>query len=235
MNFILAVSLSLVGLASSHPVAPSDDPIRILPKNWKFEITSLKGPGCPDFGIPDGRDRHTRLTYGANTVDGSENYLWYVAYPYLRVDLGKTDSIWCETELQYTENNLYPELVETADYRLRLHKNGSRVITTYDLDNDVEATFTLSYLDADVTDSYTLRGPAASVHGSQFELVSPQSYPPHPERECGAAKLKFRTELKVSGTGTKGVVDSEKHEDGDTLQYYGTQMGFSYDWQRCAK
>src|SRR3954463_2573685 len=102
MKSTLAASLTLLGLASARP-APTDDPLRILPNNWQFEITSLKGPGCPDFGVPDSADRHTRLTFGQNTIDGSEIYYWFIAYPALRVELGKTESTWCETELQYSE------------------------------------------------------------------------------------------------------------------------------------
>lgn len=57
---------------------------------------------------------------------------------------------------------------------------------------------------------------------------------PYREPKCGAAKLKFRTELKIGGTGGKGVVDSEHSTDKDgKVQYYGTQLGFSYDWEKC--
>ncbi|KAF2972557.1 hypothetical protein GQX73_g903 [Xylaria multiplex] len=218
MKSVLAASLFLLGLASALP-APSDGPVRILPTNWAFEITSLKGPGCPDFGIPDGNDRHTRLTYGQNTVDGSEIYYWFIAYPSLRVDLGKTDSTWGG--------------IEGEDYRLRLHKNGTKVISTYDIDSDVEATFSFKYLDADITDSYTIRGPAASgKYQSQIDMIGSQ--PGYREPKCGAAKLKFRTELQVSGSGKNGVVDSEHSTDKDgKVQYYGTQLGFSYDWEKC--
>jgi hypothetical protein len=129
MKSTLAISLSLLGLASAHP-APTDEPIRTLPNNWGFEITSLKGPGCPDFGAPEG-GRFTRLTFGQNTVDGSEIYYWFIAYPSLRVELGKTDSTWCETELQYTEYKDAKKTVEGEDYSLRLHKNGTKVSFTY--------------------------------------------------------------------------------------------------------
>ncbi|KAI0452517.1 hypothetical protein F5B21DRAFT_506216 [Xylaria acuta] len=205
MKSVLAVSFSLLGLFSAHP-APHDEPVRILPVNWGFEITSLKGPGCPDFGVPDsGSERHTRTTYVENTADGSEIYYWFIAYPSLRVELGKTDSTWCETELQYTD--------------------------------DVEATFSFEYLDAGVTDSYTIRGPAASGKNQEkIGMVSPKSNPQYKEPQCGASKLKFRTELKIAGTGKKGVVDSEHSTDKDgKVQYYGTQLGFSYDWEKCKK
>lgn len=75
MKSTLVASISLLGLTSAR-ATPTDEPVRILPINWKFEITSLKGPGCPDFGLPDGNDRHTRLTSGYNTMDGSEIYYW---------------------------------------------------------------------------------------------------------------------------------------------------------------
>ncbi|KAI0536920.1 hypothetical protein GGR58DRAFT_473545 [Xylaria digitata] len=234
MKSVLATSISLLCLASALP-APSDGPIRILPTNWAFEITSLKGPGCPDFGIPDGNDRHTRLTYGQNTVDGSEIYYWFIAYPSLRVELDKTDSTWCETELQYTEYKDLKGGIEGEDYRLRLHKNGTKAISTYDIDSDVEATFSFKYLDADITDSYTISGPAASgKYQSQIDMIAPQPDQTYREPKCGAAKLKFRTELQVSGSGKNGVVDSEHSTDKDgKVQYYGTQLGFSYDWEKC--
>lgn len=129
MKSTLATSFCFLGLALALPApsAQSDDPGRVLPSNWKFEITSLKGPGCPDFNKPPSDDRTTRLTYGQNTMDGSEIYYWFVAYPYLRVELGKTDSTWCETELQYTELKTIEDKPEAADYRLRLHKNGTKV------------------------------------------------------------------------------------------------------------
>ncbi|TGJ85029.1 hypothetical protein E0Z10_g3721 [Xylaria hypoxylon] len=234
MKSIIVTSLSLLGLVFTHP-APSDGPVRILPTNWAFEITSLKGPGCPDLGVPNGNDRYTRLTYGENTVDGSEIYYWFIAYPSLRVELGKTDSTWCEAELHYTEYKGLMGGIEGEDYRLRLHKNGTKVISTYDIESDVEATFSFMYLDADITDSYTIRGPAASgKYQNQIDMVGPQSNLPYAEPKCGAAKLKFRTELKIGGPGKKGVVDSEHSTDKDSkVQYYGTQLGFSYDWEKC--
>lgn len=130
MKSTLAASLSLLGLACARPAA-TDDPVRILPYTWQYEITALKGPGCPDFGKPDydesTHERHTRLTFGENTVDGSEIYYWFIAMPSLRVDLGGTDSTWCEAELKYTEYKDAKGEVEGHDYRLRLHKNGTKV------------------------------------------------------------------------------------------------------------
>ena len=40
-----------------------------------------------------GNERHTRLTYGQNTMDGSDIYRWFIAYPSLRVELGKTYAV----------------------------------------------------------------------------------------------------------------------------------------------
>jgi hypothetical protein len=55
------------------------------------------------------------------------------------------------------------------------------------------------------------------------------------EPNCGAAKLRFRTDLTIGGRGKKGVVDSEHSTDADGKeQYYGTQLGFSYDWEKCS-
>lgn len=65
-------------------------------------------------------------------VDGSEIYHWFIAYPHLRVETGKTESIWCETELEYVElksSGQGPDatLTPSSDYRLRLHKDGTQV------------------------------------------------------------------------------------------------------------
>ncbi|TRX96537.1 hypothetical protein FHL15_002809 [Xylaria flabelliformis] len=233
MKSTLAASLSLLGLVSALP-APSDDPVRRLPSYWTFNITSLEGPACPDFGHHDGADniRSTRLTYGQNTVDGSEIYYWFIAYPALHVELGKNESTWCEVELQYTEYKDLKGETEGEDYRLRLHKNGTKVISTYELDDNVKATFNFKYLDADVTDSYTINGPATSGDYSEINMPGSKSKPSKVP-QCGAAKLKFRTELKIEGEG-KGVVESmhSTNEDG-SIQYYGTQLGFSYDWEKC--
>lgn len=46
---------------------------------------------------------------------------------------------------------------------------------------------------------------------------------------CGATTIKFRTELSISGMGTKGYVQSEVYQGNP----YGTQLGFSYDWEKC--
>ncbi|KAI1814684.1 hypothetical protein GGS20DRAFT_398896 [Poronia punctata] len=232
MKSTLATSLSLLGLASARP-APADTPVRTLPPLWGFEITSLEGPGCPDK--PNSSEIGTRLTFGSNTVDGSEIYYWFLAYPSLNVELGKTESVWCETELKYTEYKDIDKEEEGEDYRLRLHKNGTAVISTYELDDDVKATFSFTYLDADVTDTYVLNGPAATSdgYGAEGYLVGPEG-PPYKESKCGAATLKFRTELTVEGSGKKGVVASEIVTDDDGEErYYGTQLGFSYDWEEC--
>jgi hypothetical protein len=142
MKSILATTFGLVGLINALP-APGVD--RVLPLNWKYSITSLRGPGCPDFGKDPEKQRTTRLTYGQNTMDGSEIYYWFVAYPNLRVNLEDEDRSWCETELSYQEYKDLDGKVPTADYRLRLHKNGTRVIATYDLEEGVKATFKFTY------------------------------------------------------------------------------------------
>lgn len=74
-------------------------------------------------------------------------------------------------------------------------------------------------------------GPHAQEHYSNI------SYPPQliPQQKCGSGLFTFRTELWVMGEmGQTGVVESE-YEDSVELgrQYYGTQQGFSYDWEKC--
>jgi hypothetical protein len=131
MKSTILPTLSLLSLASAAALPTASDtpaPVRILPPNWSFDIISLKGPGCPD-SKDIGKDDvyNTRLTYGSNTVDGSEIYYWFVAYPYLRAELGVTNDTWCETELKYSEYKDVKNEVEGDDYQLRLHKNGTEV------------------------------------------------------------------------------------------------------------
>jgi hypothetical protein len=142
MKSVLATTLGLVGLITALP-SPSVD--RVLPLNWKYTITSLRGPGCPDFGADPEAHRATRLTYGQNTVDGSEIYYWFVAYPSLRVDLSGATSSWCETELSYQEYKDTDAKEKADDYRLRLHKNGTRIVATYDLEDGVKANLKFTY------------------------------------------------------------------------------------------
>lgn len=55
--------------------------------------------------------------------------------------------------------------------------------------------------------------------------------------QCGAGKIKFRIDLSIEGKeGKKGVVASEKLNESEAIakdQYYGTQVGWSYDWEKC--
>jgi hypothetical protein len=146
MKSAIAMSFGLVGLAATMP-APSVD--RVLPTNWQYKITALRGPGCPDFGKDPEVSYTTRLTYGQNTMDGSEIYYWFIAYPHLRVNLDDNEHSWCETELSYEEFGDLDRKTKTEDYRLRLHKNGTRVIATYDLEKGVKATFKFEYDDGD--------------------------------------------------------------------------------------
>jgi hypothetical protein len=142
MKSVIATTLLLGPLIAALP-SPTVD--RILPLNWKYTISSLRGPGCPDLGADPEVQRTTRLTYGQNTMDGSEIYYWFIAYPHLRVDLASTTHSWCETELQYNEYKDLEGKEESDEYRLRVHKNGTRVIATYELDEGVSAKFRFEY------------------------------------------------------------------------------------------
>jgi hypothetical protein len=132
-SLTIATLLWLASHSLALPATAPTDPVRILPYNWEFNITSLKGPGCPDFAalqksVETNVDAYTtRLTFGQNTVDGSEIYYWFIAYPYLRVELGGAEETWCETEVLYREFKDGMDTVEGDDYRLRLHKNGTKV------------------------------------------------------------------------------------------------------------
>ncbi|KAI0395239.1 hypothetical protein F5Y17DRAFT_208068 [Xylariaceae sp. FL0594] len=239
----LALS-SLLGPVSVF-ARPADTPVRVLPWGWKYEITALKGPGCSDFGKPDydeNHDRHTRLTFGENTVDGSEVYYWYIAMPSLRVELGESAaaaaaSTWCEAEIKYTELKDNAG-TEASDYRLRLHKNGTKAIAVYDLAEDVKATLSLTYLDADITDTLTLNGPAKTEaeYGAYLYLTGGKEKEEYKLPACGAATIKIRSELRIEGgkEGSTSTVASEAFKDDKGVHYYGTQYGFSYDWEKCA-
>jgi hypothetical protein len=143
MKSAISIALGLTSLAAALPAAGVE---RVLPLGWQYKITALRGPGCPDFGQEDGANgaRTTRLTYGQNTMDGSEIYYWFLAMPHLRVALDGDDHSWCETELSYEEFGEGGK-GKADDYRLRLHKNGTRVIATYDLEKGVKATFKFAY------------------------------------------------------------------------------------------
>jgi hypothetical protein len=92
-----------------------------------------------------------------------------------------------------------------------------------------------------VTDSRTFNGPIQSAdpeEGTQIPLVGPKDSKPYPLPKCGANTLKFRTEIKIAASedDKQGYVASEvvTGKDGQK-HYYGTQLGFSYDWQKCDK
>ncbi|ORY09240.1 hypothetical protein BCR34DRAFT_487655 [Clohesyomyces aquaticus] len=234
-------SLSLLGLTLAAAL-PQNSPVRTLPPNWSFTITSLSGPGCPDFGADPNVRRSTRLTYGQNTMDGSEIYYWFVAYPYMRVNLTGTTHTWCETTLEYKELADLDGKKEGEDYRLRLHKNGTAVIGTYELEEGVKATWSFEYEKGgrgrDITDTVTISGPAASgKYDNQLHSESmPNSKPVlAPLPDCGSGEIKFRTDLRIEGKkGKKGYVQSETSVDKQgKVDYYGAQQGFSYDWVKC--
>lgn len=141
-------ALALAGLTTTLLAlpSPSPSPLRILPPNWSFTITSLLGPGCPDLGKNGTVSRTTRPTFGSNTVDGSEIYYWFIAYPWLRVNLATGPRhTWCETTLAYTEYADVEKKERGEAYRLRLHKNGTRGIATYQLDEGVKAYWDFAY------------------------------------------------------------------------------------------
>ncbi|KAH6631226.1 hypothetical protein F5144DRAFT_531717 [Chaetomium tenue] len=236
----LSVLATLVGTAVARP-SPlvADTPVRILPWSWNFEITALEGPGCPDFGATE--PRVTRPTFGMNTVDGSEIYYWHFAYPHIHLNVDAANpeaSIWCETTLKYTELVQSGEPADPAEYRLKLHKNGTRILANYDLEEGVEAKWTFTY-DTDgadkIVDSITVAGPrAANSYTDNSPAAAELVQWPLPA--CGSGTIKYRTELTLSATkeGAKGSVDSDLTPQGDEEQYYGIQQGVSYDWEKCA-
>ncbi|KAH6857150.1 hypothetical protein B0I37DRAFT_300601 [Chaetomium sp. MPI-CAGE-AT-0009] len=228
-------------VARPSPVA-ADDPVRILPYNWKFEIAALEGPGCPDFGQTE-PPRVTRPTFGSNTVDGSEIYYWHFAYPHIRLNVDAETpeaSIWCETTLKYTEleegGGLNPAV--DPDYRLKLHKNGTLMLANYELEEGVKAKWTFTY-DTDgedkIVDTLAITGPREA--GSYRDYSAPGAeLVQWPLPACGSGTIKYRTELTLSAAkeGAKGTVTSEHSEYEGETQFYGIQQGVSYDWEKCA-
>ncbi|CAO2651569.1 Nn.00g041390.m01.CDS01 [Neocucurbitaria sp. VM-36] len=240
MKSSLATSLGLLGLATALALpAPEVDPIvRTLPPNWSWNITSLRGPDCSDLGNPVANRFNTRLTYGENTMDGSEIYYWHVAYPDLRASLTDTDHSWCETELSYVEYMSLDEGEQADNYRLRLHKNGTKVLATYDLDAGVTARWEITYDTGrgdEITDEITVAGPHRSGQYAQTDYTpASKHFETYKLPKCGAGTIKFRTDLYVEGKQkNKGVVDSEHSTTADGGERYGTQVGWSYDWEKC--
>jgi hypothetical protein len=144
---IIALAILVAAAVGLPNPQTTSDPIRVLPHSWRFNITSLTGPGCPDFG-GTGSVFSTRPTFGSNTVDGSEIYYWHFAYPSLRAAVGPgtvESSTWCETSLSYEELDRMRMLVPKPEYRLRMHKNGTAMIATYELEDGVMARWKFTY------------------------------------------------------------------------------------------
>jgi hypothetical protein len=141
-------ALTFIGSTLALPTA-LNDPIRVLPWNWGFEIVSLDGPNCGPLG-DQMASLVTRTTYGSNTVDGSEIYNWHIAYPFIdaKVAAGETKTLSCEATIQYKE---YSDNIqsEASNYRLQLHKNGTSVAALYNLDKGVQAKWEFSYSHAE--------------------------------------------------------------------------------------
>jgi len=224
MNLVIVIS-AILGLAAAAPSPP-----RVLPQTWRFDILSLKGPGCASKG-----DRITRPTFGANTVDGSEIYYWHVAYPSMSADIGpgvdtEKSHTWCETTIKYTETENTPEKTPIADYRLRLHKNGTRILSRYDLDEGVSAKWKFTYFtdDHDLAVSYfhypkwnqsddfaliltklhklydeiTVKGPIRPGVSNENH-VSSNTGPRWPVPECGTATIRYRTDVWLESDDEK--------------------------------
>lgn len=84
-------------------------------------------------------------------------------------------------------------------------------------------------------DTITTVGPYKSDYN--VNSVVPKNSKPIPVRKCGTATIRFRTELSLVSRkkGGKGSVASSVYTDASGTHYYGTQQGFSYDWEKCAK
>ncbi|KAK4195442.1 hypothetical protein QBC40DRAFT_269282 [Triangularia verruculosa] len=241
MLFTFGAIAGLAGIALGlpHPWEEASGPIRILPHSWVFNITSLSGPGCPDFG-DTAAVFSTRPTFGMNTVDGSEIYYWHFAYPNLRASVGPgaaTSSIWCETTLTYAELDRLGTPPAKPEYRLKAHKNGTAMIATYDLEDGVVAEWKFTYYPAGkepVVDTITVAGPVSPTsirHNSPVTELAQWAMP-----DCGTGSIRYRTELTVTAKkdGARGAVSSDQVQYEGKSEFYGAQQGVSYDWEKCA-
>lgn len=241
---LLPVFAALAGttLGLPNPQTGDDQPtVRILPYTWNFNITALSGPGCPDFGST-APIHVTRPTFGSNTMDGSEIYYWHFAYPHLRASVGPGNpqaSVWCETTLDYAEMDSAGNAA--AGYRLKLHKNGTKVMALYDLDEGVEAQWTFTYYPVKndkVVDSITVAGPRSAGASDSVDISPANGSARWALPDCGAGTIKYRTELvlKAKKEGARGTVESLKikYTNQPESGYYGVQQGISYDWEKCA-
>ncbi|KXX73613.1 hypothetical protein MMYC01_209793 [Madurella mycetomatis] len=239
MPLRLQTVAAMIGTAFglSNPSAV-DSPIRILPFSWLFNITALSGPGCPDFGQA-APPYVTRPTFGSNTVDGSEIYYWHFAYPHLRASVGpnRTEtSIWCETTLSYAELDKSGKVAVEPGYRLKLHKNGTAVLASYDLDDGVEVTWKVTYFTgegSEIVDTLTIAGPRG--HGSYRDTSHMGGLEQWAVPKCGTATIRYRTELTMLAKkeSARGTVSSEEVQYEGKTEYYGVQQGVSYDWEKC--
>ncbi|KAH8897522.1 hypothetical protein GQ53DRAFT_888060 [Thozetella sp. PMI_491] len=243
MRFHVALAAAISDMAVAHPISNiSPDSMRILPLNWGFSIVQLEGPGCPNYGNSP-QAYVPRPTYGSNTVDGSEIYYWHFVYPQMRASVTPEEpvvSVWCETTVRYSEfNDKAAKEKPTADFRLKLHKNGTEILATYDLEDGVEAEWQFTY-DAGspdkIVDTIRVSGPrsnlpyAATDNSPVVETSKQWALP-----ECGVGTIKYRTELTVTAKkpGAKGTVASEQRTVNGQAEFYGTQQGVSYDFEKC--
>ncbi|KAF2191596.1 hypothetical protein K469DRAFT_736266 [Zopfia rhizophila CBS 207.26] len=244
MRDFISTTFALIGAAAAVPMPQEDPvgPVRILPSFWTFDMVNFTGPGCPDFDST--KEVKTRPTFGMNTVDGTEIYYWHFAYPELRASIGpdvdrEGSHTWCETTLKYTEVENYDTKKPKADYRLKLHKNGTRMLANYQLDEGVQAKWGFTYYPEDedeVVDQIVVNGPVDTLKSGQSDY-SPTTK--NSKRwalpECGTGTIRFRTDLYVSSKTPKGkgTVASERTTYKGEQYWYGAQQGVSYDWEKC--
>jgi hypothetical protein len=80
---------------------------------------------------------------------------------------------WCESTFKYTEYP-DPETGKDTDYLLRLHKNGTMLITTNELDEGVSAKWKFTYYTEDDDEvSYTASPTCVTVHATHVGIRSP--------------------------------------------------------------
>ena len=81
-----------------------------------------------------------------------------------------------------------------------------------------------------------VKGPYKQTSAWNFDHSENPKSEQWKESACGTALLKFRTELTVTAdkAGRKAIVESELVTRDGVTSYYGTMLGFSYDYEKCS-
>ena len=121
-----------------------------MPNNYKWTVTSIEGPGCPESAeklFP------VQKVFGSST--GNDVWFEHVKYPSVVAQVTADDtqaSSWCEATLKYTEFDVrknpddLKDTDATKNYRLRANAaDHFNVIAKYDIEEGITAQWAISY------------------------------------------------------------------------------------------